>query len=351
MQGFDFGSYPIGVNFLIFSAAAGMVWIAGARLARYADQIARATGIGSGIIGLVLLGGITSLPEIAVGVFAAYSGTPALAVNNLLGGIAMQKAILAGVDGFIGREALTVIAATPGLLLQGAFSTLLLVIVAVAIVTKDYLVGGAGLWSWALLLAYGFSVWKISVASSRLPWQLREGLKPAEEPAAPVIEEGARGGRSLRGVARGTIVAALVILAAGFALSSTADAIADQSGLGANFIGAALLALATSLPELSTVIAAMRLRRYEMAIADIMGTSMFNVMLIFLVDAVYRGPPVLSLAGDFSLLAALLCILMAMIYLIGLVERNNRTIARFGVDSLVILAVYAGGMMLLFQLR
>lgn len=348
MQGLDFGSYPIGVNLLIFSVAAGMVWIAGTRVAGYASQIARATGIGSGIIGLVLLGGITSLPEIAVGVSAAYSGTPALAVNNLLGGIAMQKAILAGVDGFIGKEALTVIAATPGLLLQGAFSTLLLVIVAVAIVTGDYLFGGAGLWAWAILLAYGFSVWKISVASSRLPWQLRNGVQPVQEPAEPAS---AQGERPMGRVVTGTIVAALVILTAGFALSSTADAIADQSGLGANFIGAALLALATSLPELSTVIAAMRLRRYEMAIADIMGTSMFNVMLIFLVDAVYRGPPVLGLAGDFSLLAALLCILMAMIYLIGLVERNNRTIARFGVDSLVILAVYAGGMVLLFQLR
>lgn len=350
MQGLDFANYSIGINLLVFGIAAGMVWIAGTRVAGYADQIARATGIGSGIIGLVLLGGITSLPEIAVGVFSAFSGSPALAVNNLLGGIAMQKAILAGVDGFIGKQALTAIAATPGLLLQGAFSTLLLVIVAVAIVSGDYLFGGAGLWAWAILLAYGFSVWKISVASARLPWQLREGARPAEAPAPPG-DDGAQGEVSLRRLSAGTAVAGLVILCAGFLLSSTADAIAEQSGLGANFIGAALLALATSLPELSTVIAAMRLCRYEMAIADILGTSMFNVMLIFLVDAVYSGPAVLGLAGNFSLLAALLCILMAIIYLIGLVESNNRTIGRFGVDSLVILVVYAGGMLLLFQLR
>lgn len=142
-----------------------------------------------------------------------------------------------------------------------------------------------------------------------------------------------------------------MIFGAGFILSSTADVLAEQSGLGQNFVGAALLALATSLPELSTVTTAMRMRQYEMAIADILGTSMFNIMLIVLIDAIYRGPPVLSLAGNFSLLAALLCILMATIYLIGLVERNNRTFARFGVDSIAILVSYIGGLFLLFQLR
>lgn len=351
MQALDFANHPPGINLLVFAGAACAVWLAGTRVAGYADQIARATGIGSGIIGLVLLGGITSLPEIAVGVFAAYSGTPALAVNNLLGGVAMQKAILAAVDGFIGKEALTVIAASPGLLLQAGFSTLLLVIVAVAIVTGDYLFGGVGLWAWAIFFLYGAAVWTISTSSAQLSWQLRDNpATPALPDAAETDGEGDPG-ISLRRVAAGTAAMGAVIFLAGFLLSSTADALAEQSGLGANFIGAALLALATSLPELSTVIAAMRLRRYEMAIADIMGTSMFNIMLIFLVDAIFRGPAVLSQAGNFSLLAALLCILMSTVYLIGLVERSNRTIARFGVDSLVILVIYAGGMLLLFQLR
>lgn len=348
MQALNFANYPISINLLVFAGAACAVWVAGTRVVGYADRIARATGIGSGMIGLVLLGGITSLPEIAVAVFSAASGTPALAINNLLGGIAMQKAILAGVDGFIGKEALTVIAATPGLLLQAAFSTLLLVIVAVAIVAGDYLFGGVGIWAWAILAAYCFSVWKISVSSARPAWQLRDS--PAA--ASPAGAADARDPDfSPRRVAVGMFAAAAVIFFAGFLLSSTADALAEQTGLGANFIGAALLALATSLPELSTVIAAMRLRRYEMAIADILGTSMFNVLLIVLVDAIYRGPPVLNQVGSFSLLAALLCVLMATIYLIGLVERNNRTIGRFGVDSLVILVVYLGGMLLLFQLR
>lgn len=97
--------------------------------------------------------------------------------------------------------------------------------------------------------------------------------------------------------------------------------------------------------------AALRLRHYETAIADFQGTSMFNLVLIALIDALYAGPAVLAIVGNFSLLATLLCILMGTIYLIGLIERSNRTIARFGVDSIVILLCHIGGLYLLFQLR
>lgn len=340
----------MGVNLLVFASASCVVWVAGTHVANYAAQIARATGIGHAIVGLVLLGGITSLPEIAVGVSAAYSGSPALAVNNLLGGIAMQKAILAGVDGFIGKTALTVIAASPNLLLQAAFGTLLLVLVAAAVVVGDFPFAGAGVWTWAILLAYCFSVWKIADSVKRPAWIVRDtdGGACSEPTQSSQTEAEAP---PFRHLIMKTSVAAALIFIAGFVLSSTADVLANQSGLGENFVGAVLLALATSLPELSTVTAAMRMRQYELAISDILGTSMFNIMLIFVIDLIYRGPPVLRLAGDFSLLAALLCILMATIYVIGLVERNNRTFARFGLDSLAILFSYIGGLFLLFQLR
>ena len=124
-----------------------------------------------------------------------------------------------------------------------------------------------------------------------------------------------------------------------------------QTGLGQHFVGAVLLAFATSLPEISTVVATLRLRQYEMAISDVLGTNLFNTSLLFLVDAIYTGQPVLNTVGDFSLLTALLGILMATIYLVGLIERRNRTIGRMGVDSLAILVVYASGLFLLYQLR
>lgn len=356
MQLFDFNNYPLWINFAVFAASAAVVWSAGTRVARYADTIALKTGVGHVAVGMILLGGITSLPEVAISIFSAIAGDPTLAVNNLLGGVAMQKAILAGVDGFIGRDALTVIAASPIVLLQAALSTLLLVVVAAAITIGDVPLFQVGLWAWTILALYVFSIWIISNSQGRQPWIAKEqdahpsegpGTRSGQAPSATRRDDGA----PLQRVIAKTVAAAAAILAAGFLLSRTADAIAVQTGLGLSFVGAVLLAFSTSLPELSTVISSVRLRQYEMAISDILGTNLFNILLIFLVDAVYAGKPVLNEVGKFSLVASLLGALLTVIYLIGLVERRNRTIGRMGIDSLATLAVYFAGLFVLYQLR
>ncbi|HEY0848059.1 MAG TPA: hypothetical protein VGE12_22020 [Noviherbaspirillum sp.] len=342
----DFEQTPLWINLLVFACAAGAVWLAGTRVTHYADTIARMTGIGHMAIGLVLLGGVTSLPEIAVSMFAALSDNPVLAVNNLLGGVAMQKAILAGTDAIIGKDALTVVVSSPSLLLQGALSILIMAVVAIGIALWDVPIFGIGAWSWSILALYVFSIWMLSAAEGRRPW------RPAEEVPSAVQEAAQEDvAASLYATIGKTVAAAAVILVAGFLLSQTGDAIAKQTGLGQSFVGAVLLGFATSLPELSTVVAAMRLRRYEMAISDILGTNLINVALIFLVDALYAGPPVLNEVGDFSLFVSLLGILLTTAYLIGLIERRNRTFARMGIDSLATLVMYVGGLFLLYQLR
>lgn len=352
MPSFDFSKFSLWLNLGIFAGAALAVWLAGTRLASYADGIAQITGVGRVAIGLVLLGGVTSLPEIAVAGFSAYAHQPDMAVNNLLGGVAMQKAILAGTDAFIGKEALTAVVATPMVLLQATLTILLLILVAAAITVGDLLLWQVGAWSCAIFAAYGFSIWIVSHSQGSAAWLPKDRFDPEHagdhaSRAAPDNDDGVR----LKSLVLKTALAGLLILAAGFLLSRSGDAIALQSGLGRSFVGAVLLSLATSLPELSTAVGAMRLQQYEMAIADILGTNLFNVMLIFLVDAVYVGPPVLNEVGSFSLLAALLGIALTTLHLIGLIERRNRTIARMGVDSLAILATYAGGLFLLYQLR
>ena len=69
------------------------------------------------------------------------------------------------------------------------------------------------------------------------------------------------------------------------------------------------------------------------------------------VDAVYAGGPVLNEVGRFSVVAALLGIIVTTLYIAGLVERRDRTILRMGVDSLFVLVAYLGGLIPLYQLR
>ncbi len=348
----DFTNYALWINLAVFSASAGVVWFTGVRITRYADAIARITGVGRAAIGLVLLGGITSLPEFAVAIFSAIAQNPALAVNNLLGGVVMQKAILAACDALIGKNALTVIVSSPTLLLQGALGILLLAIVAAAIAVPDFPLWGAGMWSWLLLGMFAWSIWMLSRAEGRLPWQAQDENAAAPEPSSDEEQASTSDDHgSLKSIIGKTALAGAVILVAGFFLSQTGDAIAGQTGLGQSFVGAVLLAFSTSLPELSTVISAMRLCQYEMAISDILGTNLFNIALIFLVDIVYDGAPVFNEVDMFSLFAALLGIVLTAIYLIGLIERRNRTIARMGIDSFATIAVYFADLLILYQLR
>ncbi|MGE3915829.1 MAG: sodium:calcium antiporter, partial [Hyphomicrobiaceae bacterium] len=148
-----------------------------------------------------------------------------------------------------------------------------------------------------------------------------------------------------------TAAAGVAILAAGYVVSRSAEVIADTTGLGQSFVGAALVAISTSLPELSTVLAAVRLNLYTMAISDILGTNLFDVALLFVVDAASSGKSVLSSAGSFATVGANLGIMVTGLFLVGLSERRDRTILRLGVDSAAVLVAYLGGLVLLFTLR
>lgn len=353
MDGSAFHDQPLALNAAVFCLAAIVVWLAGTRVARLADRFATRSGIAHATVGLVLLAGITSLPEVAIALTSALAGAPALAVNGLLGGVSLQIAILAIADAVFGRQALTVVAGTSAMLLQATMIVLLLLVLALGVVVGDVALAGAGAWSWSLLAGYVFAIRIISGAERRPLWMVRgeREAPPAEAGSeAPAATEAAEA-ETPRRLALRIGLAGAVILLAGVLLSLAGEAIARQTGLGNSFFGVVFLGLSASLPEFSTVLAAVKLRRYAMAIGDIFGTNLFNVALVLLVDLAYRGPPVLREVERITLVASLLGALLAGIYLAGLLERRNRTIARMGIDSFAVLLAYLGGLVLMYRLR
>ncbi|HRY25118.1 MAG: sodium:calcium antiporter [Geminicoccaceae bacterium] len=337
---------PLWANVLVFLVSAGLVWAAGTRLAYFADAIARRTGLGQAAIGVLLLGGITSLPEIAVTGAASWGGDAALAVNNLLGGFAMQVVILAFADATFGRAALTSTIPNPIVLLQGVLGILLVALIAAGIGTGDMAFLGAGFWTWGIFGAFLYALRLVTAAEGRPAWQVI-GQPPAPElgEAEPEVE------RSARRLALSTAAAAAVIFVAGYALARASEALAEQTGLGSSLFGAVFVAIATSLPEISTVLAAIRLGRHVMATSDILGTNLFDIALIFLVDLIYAGDPVLNEVGAFSQVAAMLGITVTGVFVVGMIERRDPAIRGIGLDSLIVGAAYLGGLGLLFHLR
>ena len=344
----DLATLPLIGVVLVFGAAAAVVWLAGSRLARSANTLADRLGIGKAFTGLVLLGGVTSLPEAAVSVTAARDGAAALAVNNLLGGVTMQVAILAAGDLLVGRT-ITSVVVQPAVILQGAFGVLMLTVIAAAIALGDVALGGVGLASVVLVFLCGFGVWLTRMDENLPAWSAVN--RPDDSREANIGSPHSNGSATVSRLFARTATAAVVVLVAGVVLARAGESIAERTPLGSNFVGAVLVAISTSLPEVSTVMAAIRLRQYGMAFSDIFGTNLFDLALIFVVDTFYSGDAVLRDLGSFSLFAALLGAAATLVYMIGLIERRDSALPRIGYDSLAVAALYVAGLVVMFRLR
>lgn len=344
----DLSGVPTVAVLALFAAAAALVWAAGTRLAGYLNAIADKTGLGKAFTGMLFLGGITSLPEAAAVSTSAAIGNAPLAINNLLGAASVNLVLLAIADVIYGPKALTGVAARPATLMQGVLSMILAATVAMFAAAGDISLGLFGAGSATLALSAVAALWIASRFERRHVWEIVEDSGSDDPEATDADRERAQEARAekdwpLSKLVTATVTGALVILIAGVLLATSADEIAERTGLGSAMVGFVLVALSTALPEISSVTAAVRLRQYDMAVGDVFGTNLFNLALIFLADLVYAGEPILELAGTFEIVGSLLAVLLTGIFLVGLLRRRPKAIFRMGHDALITLIVFALG--------
>lgn len=345
----DLNAVPTMALLSLFAAAAAMVWAAGTRLTGYLNAIADKTGLGKAFTGMLFLGGITSLPEAAAVSTSAAIGNAPLAINNLLGAASVNLVLLAIADVIYGPKALTGVAARPATLMQGVLSMILAATVAIFAAAGDISLGLFGIGSATLALSAVAALWIASRFERHHVWEIVEDSGSDDPEATQSDRERAQEARAekqwpLRKLVTATVTGAVVILVAGVVLATSADEIAERTGLGSAMIGFVLIAVSTALPEISSVTAAVRLRQYDMAVGDVFGTNLFNLALIFLADLVYAGEPILELAGTFEVVGSLLAVLLTGIFLVGLLRRRPKAIFRMGHDALIALIVFALGL-------
>lgn len=335
---FQLAGQTLPTLFLTMAAAGAIVWYAGTKLAGLVAEISRRTGLGEAFAGMLLLGGITSLPEVATASSASMAGTPLLSLNDLLGTSSINLLILAIGDAVYGKTALTHRTHKPAPLIQGVLGMMLMAAVAIFVLVDDTLIPWIGTGILSLLLAAGcFLALRLSNIFER-----HRTWAPMDPPDL-MEEDLPRRDLSNSTLALLTVAAALAILLGGATLALTGGAIAEKTGLGTSIVGFALVGFCTSLPELSSVLGALKLRRYQLAIGDIFGTNLFNVQIIFLADLFYRGGAVLNEAGDFEAAAACLSVIMTGIFVVGILERRDKTIWRLGYDSAAAIITFIGG--------
>ncbi|OVE80317.1 hypothetical protein BVY02_00595 [bacterium J17] len=347
----DLLQYPTWVNLLIFSLAAVSLWLSGVKLSCASDAIGEKTRFGRAFFGLIFLAGATSLPEVATTVTAALSNKPLLAINNLFGGITMQTAILAFADATITHGPITWVAPSISLLLQGVILILMIGLTLGAASTGNMpLIGTVGFWPTFLFVSYVCFLYLLRSYDESNSW------KPVD---IPVISDGLIGDSSnnhylswtLRKLIISFTLSSILVLISGVASTFAAEAIATQTGLGSSFVGATLLASTTSLPEVSTTIAAVRIGSYSMAVSNIFGSNLLMIALLFPCDIFYREGVITEHIGQSEIFILSVGIVVTACYLIGLVERRNRMFLRMGHDSVAVIICYLTSLVALYYMR
>ena len=139
------------------------------------------------------------------------------------------------------------------------------------------------------------------------------------------------------------LACAAVIVIAGVRLATYGDAIAVRTGLGGLWIGSILLAGATSLPELATDIAAIRIGAPDLAAGDLFGSSMSNMLILALIDLSYPRAHVLRSASLDHVISAMLAILLTAIAALFLLIRTSVNLFGIGPGSALLAGVYIAG--------
>jgi cation:H+ antiporter len=342
--------WPVLVLVVVFALAAAAIWLAGVQLSKQTDVLSMRLHLGAALGGLVMLALATNLPEVAIVVSAAAAGHVEVAVGNILGGIAIQTVVLVVLDAFgvRGDRPLMYRAASLVLVLEAMLVVAVLgVVIAgsqlpeglIALRLTPAVVLIAVIWVVGLLL--------LQRAGRSLPWHESGEAPDNQEPPRGHSQQQAEKDATTQGVSttRAALVfgtAAVVTLVAGVVLEQSGDAIAGHIGLSGVLFGATVLAAATSLPEVSTGLTSVRAGDYQLAVSDIFGGNAF-LPVLFLVATLISGEAVLPQAQATDIYLTALGVLLTLVYAAGLVFRPSRRIAGMGVDSLVVLVLYALG--------
>lgn len=331
-------NFPLWLLFIIIFSGAVVVWISGGKLSHYAGIVAKRSGFGQAMIGAVLLGGITSLPEVATTLTASFIGSAPIAVNNIIGGVSMQVAVLAVADTFVSKRALSFYIDDERVKLQAVFNILMLTVVLTGILFPGVF-SRLPVWTGLILILYAISL--LLMKSIEVPLINKE----------PDVKNSNSNSISNLKLSGYTIVNSIIILVAGFAISISGENIAQRTVFGENYVGAVLIAATTSLPELSTTIAAVKEKKYNMAASNIFGSNLIILALLFIADITFKNGTVLTHVKEFSQFGVLLGIFMCSVYLIGFATKKKKAVLNMGIDSALVLILYLSGLVILYFLK
>ncbi len=256
-----------------YAVVASIVVFAAVKASHYIDLIDRTTKLSGAFLGGVLLSAVTSLPEFFTSLSATvFLDKPALCIGNILGSdlfnIAMlSMLILLSMRSFrnaeIGRG--NIIVALYMILIYGVMLLDYFGILDVEFATLNII-------TFAFVGIYALAVRHLASESC-------EGGACEDEAVTLTMGQ----------IVSRFVVSAIVIVVMSIVLTYITDDIATKYELGVGLAGAIFLGVATSLPEVASTIALVRMRNYDIAVGNIVGSNLFNFLVLCTADLFSRG--------------------------------------------------------------
>lgn len=329
-----------------FLLGALAVILAGVRLARDSDVIAARSALGRLWVGSVFLAAATSLPEMTTDIAAVRLGAPNLAIGDLFGSSMANMLVLALVALVAPRSELFRKAALDHTL-YAALAIVMSCLAAIAILMRSPVsIVGIGPGSFLLLGAY--------LAGSRAIFRHTSlAAKAGTAIEMSAVEKGEDDAGRLPTQRRawvGFALASLVILVAAPRFAHAAAGLADYTGLGTTFFGTWIVGFATSLPELVTSLAAVRLRAYDLAVGNLFGSNALNMVLVAPLDIAHGSGPVLAVVSTAHVVSALVGVVLMALGVAALVSRAKGRFSLTEPSSAIMVITYLVGVGLLYLL-
>ncbi len=335
------------ILWLKFLVCSGIVVFSGYRICIYAEKIARITKIGRAFIGFMLLAVVTSLPELAVTISATKIGALDLALGDLFGSNLFNLTIV-GITLLIFTKGPKLLSFESTHFMSSSFSILLIALAAIGIVFYNFINPDVGYSNILLdvataliLVIYIFGAYLIFRSE-----KTRMGKLPQTEP-------GERKHTS-RVWLRFLFYCAILVSFAIY-LSQLGNEIAripvGGQALGGTFVGSLFIAITTSLPEMAVAVSSIKLGFWDMALGNIFGSNMFNMLIIPITDLCLGRKLILSCVSTVHLFTALFVIISTVLVMVGLVYRSRRKTPALAWDSVSIIFIYFAANLVNFYLR
>lgn len=281
-----------------------------------AAKIADRLGIPQLVIGLTIVAMGTSAPETAVSISAALKGSAEIAVGNVLGSNILNILIILGITSLI--IPLSVQKST--IKYEMPFMILIMIIFAV-LGLSDNVVGVVdGLILWALFIIYLVYLF----------FMAKKGQATVEE-----VEDDGEKDSIFKMLVLIVVGAVLIVLGSNVSVDA-ATALAKIFGMSERLIGLTIVALGTSLPELVTSVTAGVKGKADIAIGNIVGSNIFNILFVIGTSALIT--PVVYQASFF--VDSIVCVAVAALLLVCVLNKDNKLKRWGGITMLVCYAAY-----------